>query len=543
MTFLEARRIVTQFGGGPELPFLFALSGTADPFQLYLQAAAAKRGFTARPRFLPVNTLSQHLAAGPPVEAAAYLLLPWDFLPEADWRSGVPGARTDAIDAVERARASVAAIRGLANAALIYLPAPVPPIAGSAREDRALRWGLESIAEDLGATRVSAAAFSLGAYFASGCPVGGEWLGRVAETAIKLITRPTSHPAKVLVTDLDNTLWAGVIAEDGTEGIGYRPEGAGYRHFVYQSLLARLRREGVLLVAVSRNDPAVVRPPLRSGMMPLDESDFVAVVASYHAKSAQIRQVALELNLGLDAFVFVDDNPVELEEVHQALPGIQTRAFPTRDEHLPEFLDALEALFGRAEVTEEDRARTTLYRRRLEGMAPVEAKGTNLARFLSELEMRLVVHDRSHGDRARAVQLINKTNQFNANGRRWTSEEIAAVLESGGRLFGATLADRAGSHGEIIACLVGPTGIIEAFVMSCRVFQRRVEQAFLAALAGQGHRPVAVRYAPTERNEPFRTFAQDQAFSAGNTDLLQFDASEFETAHRDDLRLFEVSWD
>jgi len=542
VNFLEARRLVAEFAGGTELPFLLALSGTPDPFRLYLQAAGAKRGRTALPRFLPFNTLHQHLATTPSGEVEVYLLLPSDLVPESDWRSGLPAARTSVQDALGHAERVAEQLRRRPRARVLYLPGPIPPVTGTIRGDQELRQGLESIAGELGATLVPAEAFSLGAYFASGCPVGGAWLGRVAELVVNALVTTARPTAKVLVTDLDNTLWSGVIAEDGPDAIEYRPEGAGFRHYVYQTLLARLRREGTLLAAVSRNDPAVVRPPLVSGQMPLSEADFVAVVASYHPKSAQIRQLAGELNLGLDAFVFVDDNPVELEEVHQALPEVLCLAFPTHDEQLPALLDHLAAVFQRRELTDEDRERTAMYRRRLEGMAPSATEGADLTAFLSTLGMRLILHDRSEGERTRAVQLINKTNQFNANGRRWTEEEIADVLARGGRLYGATLEDRSGSHGEIISCLVGPDGVIEAFVMSCRVFQRRVEHAFLAALVAGGTRPAAVRFAVTERNEPFTRFIDDPAFGPTAADLLPLDAEAFARAHAGALALMAVTW-
>ncbi len=543
MNFLEARRLLAEFPGGPELSFLFALSGTAEPFQLYLEAAGAKQGRTARPRFLPFNTLQQHLAAGGDEGPAVYLLLPWDLVPETDWRSGLPIDRARASDAIGRAEGVAEQLRRRPGASLLYLAAPVPPVIGHADGERALTHALESIAAGLGAVRVPPEAFSLSALFGSGCPVGGTWLGRVAALALEALTASRPPTAKVLVTDLDNTLWAGVIAEDGAEGVRFGSEGAGYRHYVYQTLLARLRREGTILAAVTRNDHAVVLPPLRSGSMPLKEDDFVAICASYHAKSAQIRQLAQQLNLGLDAFVFVDDNPVECEEVHQALPAVQVLRFPDRDDGLPGLLDQLSALFGRRELTAEDRERTGMYRRRLEGLAPADSDGADLTRFLGDLRMRLIVHDRSQGDRTRAVQLINKTNQFNANGRRWTTEEIEAVLARGGRLLGASLADRSGSHGEIISCLLGPEGTIEALVMSCRVFQRRVESAFLSALTGRGILPTAIRTIATDRNAPFRQFVQDPAFGTGEGDLWPFDARAYADAHQDALALFEVSWE
>ncbi len=541
MNFLEARRIVAAFSGGPELKFLFGASGTPDPFKLYLEAVGARHGVAAQPRFLPFNTLQQHLASTRPEGAEAYLLLPWDLVPELDWRSGVPADRAVVSDLLDRGRRVAERLRGR-SAFVAYLPAPVPPTTGTEADNRALEHGLAAVAAETGATLLPAEAFSMGSYFGSGCPVGGNWLGKVAEAIVAGLLTPKRASAKVLITDLDNTLWSGVIAEDGPEGIKYGPEGVGYRHYVYQTLLGRIQREGALLAAVTRNDDTVVLPPFRAGQMALAEADFVAICASYHAKSAQIRQLASQLNLGLDSFVFVDDNPIERAEVEASLPEVRVLAFPSRDDELPALLESIAGFFERRDLTAEDRERTAMYRRRLEGMVPVEAEGADLTRFLADLEMRLVIHDRTAGDRTRAVQLINKTNQFNANGRRWTDDEVGEVIDRGGRLFGASLSDRTGSHGEILSCLVGTDGVIEAFVMSCRVFQRRVEFAFLGALADRGVRPNAVRFAETERNEPFRQFIRDAAFGQLADAVLPFDMTGFAARHADAAALCEVSW-
>src|SRR5262249_27721002 len=159
--------------------------------------------------------------------------------------------------------------------------------------------------------------------------------------------------------------------------------------------------EGVLLAAVSRNDEDLAVEPLRSGRMPLGESDFVAVLASYKAKSGQIRELGNRLNLGLDAFVFVDDNKVELAEVRSQLPPVHSLEFPPTDAGLPGLLRELAQLFGRSVVTAEDRERTTMYRRRLDGMPPSQMAGADLTTFLRDLGMTLTIHDRSLGDRSR----------------------------------------------------------------------------------------------------------------------------------------------
>ena len=541
MNFLEARRVLDAFRGGEALSFALGLSGTGEPFEVYLRAAAAKRGRAAEVRFLPFNTLAQALRQPPdPAVVEVFLLLPWDFVPEADWRSGV-APTVDERQLRSQGMETAGLLTRRPAASLLYLPAPVPPLCREPAGGAALARWIESLAIGLGARLLPAEAFTLGSYFSSGCPIGGAWIGRVAEAVVEAVVERPGEPKKVLITDLDNVVWNGLLVDDGLDGIAFEPTGRGYRHFVYQSLLRRLRGEGTLLAAVSRNDHDVVAAPFRSGRMVLREEDFVAIIGSYHAKSAQIRELARQLNLGLDACVFVDDNPVELAEVSLQLPEVRCLAFPAHDDELPGFLDSLATLFAHHDITAEDRERTEMYRRRLAGMVPSDFEGADLTRFLEDLKMTLTIHDRSRGDWTRAVQLINKTNQFNLNGRRVTEAEVGAMLDAGGRLFGAALADRTGDQGEILACLVAPDGTMQSFVMSCRVFQRRVEYAFLAWLAAQPSPPTALQWASTSRNAPFQRFLAEIAGPLDGNGLVRLDAAAVAARHASDLALFAVS--
>jgi FkbH-like protein len=539
MSFLEAQRIVREFRGGEPLSFLLALSGTPDPLMLYLRAAGALRGRSVEVRTLPFNTLGQEMLRAPRGdEAEVFLLLPWDFLPELDWRSGIPSEAPALADLKSRAAAVAQQLAKRSRAKFLYLPAAVPPVLSDVAEGNSLAAFLLALAASIGARITEPAGFAMASYLASGCPVASSALSEVATTIVDLVAPRPAERAKVLVTDLDNVLWAGVVAEDADQ-IAFSPEGRGFRHFIYQTYLLKLKQEGVLLAAVSRNDPDIALGPIRSRKMKLVEEDFVAVVASYQAKSAQIRELASRLNLGLEAFVFVDDNPIELAEVAGALPAVRTVPFPGRDQALPEFLHQLSAHFPGTTLTAEDRERTDLYRRRLEGMAPSSLEGADLSAFLRDLRMVLTIHDRSAGDRERVVQLINKTNQFNLNGRRVTDEEVSGILAQGGRLFGATLEDRHGSHGETLACLIDASGEIVSFVMSCRVFQRRMEHAFLAWLCRQPGAPRRLRFERTERNTPFQQFVSGPGFSTGGSSV-ELEPGPFADAHGADLALFEV---
>jgi FkbH-like protein len=526
MTFLEAQRTIAGFGGGPELEFLFALSGTAAPLDLYLRAEAAARGRSAVVRVLPFNTLAQHIidSASLPSRPEVFLLLPWDFVPELDWRSGLPAVALDFNDLRDRAERTTQLLSRRKGARFLYLPAPIPPALATASACAALHGILESLACSVAARLLPASAFSLDTYLMTGCPVQGRSVGEVAHAVIDAAAAPPAESCKVLVTDLDNVMWHGVIAEEGLDFVHHQPEGLGYPHFLYQTLLKRLAGQGTLLAAVTRNDRATVAPAFASGRMVLDENDFVSIIASYHAKSSQIRTLAEQLNLGLDAFVFVDDNPIEIEEVSRQLPQVHCIPFPSRADALPETLAAIAARFPAVGVTDEDRARTALYRRRLDGMAPSELSGADLTGFLRDLRMELQIVDRTRGDRTRAVQLINKTNQFNLNGRRVTDDEVAAMLAEGGRLYGATLTDRTGTHGEILACIIDRGGVLRSLVMSCRVFQRQVESEFIAWLAAQ-HGSLRFDFAATPRNEPIQQFLHRLAGSGIEDGVIEIEAA------------------
>lgn len=541
MNYLEAHKIVTQFGGGPPLAFLMAISGTPDKLDLFLKAAGAARGRSVDARTLPFNTLGQALLGEPKAgEREVFVLMPWDLVPEADWRSGLLASPLDLGLIQARAAETARRLASRPNARILYLPAPLPPLFADPAVTLRLSGWLSALAGGAGGETLPADAFSLASYLSNGSPFSSKSLGLVAEAIVASAAAMAPEPKKVLVTDLDNVMWRGVIGEDGLEGIHYLSEGPGFRHFIYQTFLAKLKREGALLVAVSRNDAELANGPFVSGRMTLGADDFVAIAASYNAKSSQIREIAKQLNLGLDSFVFVDDNPIEIEEVSAAIPEIRAVRFPAADDALPGFFAEIAALFARTVVTAEDAERTAMYRRRLDGMVPIAADGADLTQFLKGLEMSLAIHDRSAGDRTRAVQLINKTNQFNLNGRRVTDEEVGAVLAGGGRLYTCVLNDRTGSHGEILSCLIDGGGTIRSLVMSCRVFQRRVEHAFFAWLGTREGRPRALDFAETPRNEPIVQFLKGPGFEklGGGEPTIMWD--EFARQHSADLALFAV---
>jgi FkbH-like protein len=541
MKFLEASRLLRDFQGGRELSFLLGASGTTDGLVFWVRAAAAARGYDAKVRTLPFNTLAQAVRSDASEGAEAFVLLPWDLLPELDWRSGVPTEGEAWATLGDRAREVATAIAARPQATTVYLSAPVPPLGPNADRSESLHHTLAGVAAEAGARVLPERFFSLEGFFRSGSPFATDYLWDLANIIVDAVAPAEVPAAKLLVTDFDNTLWHGVVGEDGPDGVKQEPDGSGFPHFVYQTYLRSLARTGVLLAGVTRNDRDLAVAPLGLGSSVLRADDFVSIIASYHAKSAQIRELAQGLNLGLEAIVFVDDNPVELAEVEAAIPEVTALRFPEAAEGLPGLLGDLARAFHRTEITQEDRKRTELYRARQAAIIPVESEGADIQDFLRSLEMRLSIHDRSAGDRTRAVQLINKTNQFNLNGVRRSDEEVEEILAGGGRLLTASLSDRHGEHGEILSYLMDSEGVVRSFVLSCRVFRRRVEHAFLAWVADHRGWPQRFEYAPTPRNEPFQRFLDVPGVTVGPEDSgAVFDRSAFEKAHGDALELFQV---
>ena len=250
MNFLEAHKIVTGFAGGPTLRFLFAISGTPDKVDLFFKAAGAKRGRTVDFWTLPFNTLGQALLSDAGSDREVFVLFPWDLVPEADWRSGFPTATLDFGALQARAQQTIDRLTRRANARLLYVPAPMPPLFADPATTSRLDGWLTAATQGAGARLLPSRVFSLASYLSTGSPFASGELGLIAETVIDNAIGEPPQPKKVLITDLDNVMWRGVIGEDGLDGIHFSSEGVGFRHFVYQTLLAKLKREGALLAAV-----------------------------------------------------------------------------------------------------------------------------------------------------------------------------------------------------------------------------------------------------------------------------------------------------
>jgi FkbH-like protein len=333
-------------------------------------------------------------------------------------------------------------------------------------------------------------------------PFYGDMLGR-------LLGARRGRSAKCLVLDLDNTLWGGVIGDDGIEGIVLgrgNPLGEGY--VALQEYARDLARRGIILAVCSKNDEANALEPFeRHPEMVLRRSDIAAFCANWQDKPDNLRAIAELLNLGLDALVFLDDNPFERYRVRDALPMVAVPEVPSEPALIPRVL-ADAGYFEALAVTDEDRHRTRHYQDN-GARAALATASTDLESYLAALQMRLIWRRFDRIGLPRIVQLINKTNQFNLTTRRYTAADVIEIMDDS-RAVGLQLRlqDRFGDNG-LIAVVIGRVQdeqafLIDSWLMSCRVLGRQVEVATLNLLAAEARQRAATdligEYRPTAKN-------------------------------------------
>lgn len=363
--------------------------------------------------------------------------------------------------------------------------------------------------------------YSPSAWYSGRVPWSMEGQRAIGEEILRLWNVTHSPRKKVLLLDLDNTLWGGVIGEDGASGIKLGQSGLGAAYRDFQKRLKELRERGTLLAIVSKNNHEDVMEVLNNHPdMILRADDFAIIKANWLPKAENIIEIANELNLGADSFVFVDDNPVEREAVKIALPEIAVPDFPAHPALLPEFGRSIgKKYFTALSISEEDLFKTRAYQ--AESRRKNEAKNfINLADFLKSLDMRLTVREVQKGDIPRAAQLAQKTNQFNLTTRRYTEKDIGQMLtDSIWKLFKASLEDKYGDFGVIALCFAkidNKKANLDTFLMSCRAMGRGVEEAFLASienhLRGMGVKEIYGQYIPTRKNKPVENFFPEHGY-------------------------------
>ena len=329
--------------------------------------------------------------------------------------------------------------------------------------------------------------------------------------------------ARLVITDLDNTLWGGVVGEDGLAGLKIGGDYPGNAFTTYQRALKSLSARGIALGIASKNDEQVVAEIFKDHPeMVVRDADFVVRRINWQPKWESIRAMAQELNLGLENVLFIDDNPVEREQVRRYLPEVKVVDLPDDPSLYAEALLASPYL-GQARLTEEDGKRLASYsaRNQLEGARGAFA---NVQEFYASLKLTLHIEALGPGNLARAAQLVVKTNQFNTTGRRYGAAELQELVDSGrGSVFVVGSEDRYSARENIGVLIVRwntpEPGIasIDNYLLSCRILGRGVEIGAIEWLkvhaAGRGMTMLVGEIIESQRNTPARRFYADCGFA------------------------------
>ncbi|MGA8764511.1 MAG: HAD-IIIC family phosphatase [Candidatus Sulfotelmatobacter sp.] len=350
-------------------------------------------------------------------------------------------------------------------------------------------------------------------------PVSASHIGLLAHEWLRFLAPLSGKIAKVLVVDLDNTLWGGVIGEDGMAGIQIGSEYPGAAYLALQRAVLDIARRGVLLAICSKNNAEDAMEVFQHhpGML-LRPSHFAAMRINWNDKAANLRDIATELNIGIDALAFMDDNPTERERVRAELPEVMVIELPGDP---AQFADAVRDFpaFERLTLSAEDRQRTELYSNQRE-RSRAEQSFASKEDFYRFLQQEAEIVPVQPVNLARIAQLTQKTNQFNLTTQRYTEQQLTEIAgRSGWDVMAIRLSDRYGDHGLVGVAITRDHNAdcdIDTFLLSCRVIGRSVETALLSCVAerarARGCTRLLGRFLPTKKNAPARSFYEQHGF-------------------------------
>lgn len=468
------------------------------------------------------------------VDAVAVLIEWPDLDSRLDFRNAGPWGRDTVASVVEHASLTLAriatAINGIKSGIPIALSLPslpIPPMFPTPGwqwsegelllKSAVLRFAAEMAAD--GRVRVVsverlahespwAARFDLKTDLKAGLPYTVKHAEVMAAALARSIAPP--EPKRGVISDLDDTLWKGIVGEVGPEQVQWDLAGDAQIHGLYQKLLGSLAEHGTLVAIASKNDPAVVAKAFERSDLILRPDQVFPIEAGWHAKSNSVTRILKTWNISADNVVFVDDSPMELAEVAAQHPGIECLLFP-KDDPLAalQLLQTLRDLCGKDRISADDALRLASIRQGAAFREQSEA-GAAPETFLMQAEAT-ITFDFASADEPRVLELVNKTNQFNLNGQRFTEadwhrqtadERMIVASVSYEDKFGPL-----GIIGVVKGCVQNDRLVVDTWVTSCRAFSRRIEHQTLRMLFDTaGTAEVYFEFAPTAKNGPLREF-------------------------------------
>lgn len=372
-------------------------------------------------------------------------------------------------------------------------------------------------------------------YYIAKMPISVDILPKVAKKVLDQVQALWGMTKKCVVLDLDNTLWGGVIGDDGLSGIQIGELGTGHAFSDFQAWLKELKNRGMLLAVCSKNNEPAAREPFeKHPEMVLRLEDISMFVANWEDKASNIRSIQKTLNIGMDSLVFLDDNPFERNLVRSMIPEITVPELPEDPALYLQYLRSL-GLFETASYSAEDAGRTRQYRQQAE-RAVFEASFQSYGDYLEGLAMKAVAAPFDVFHYPRIAQLTQRSNQFNLRTLRYTEAEIEAISKDDNKItLYFTLKDRFGDHGLIAVVILDKREdhlFISEWLMSCRVLKRGMEEfivnKILHTAADNGFRKVIGEYIPTPKNAMVKDLYENMGFERIDENRFEAEVDRFQ---------------
>lgn len=322
---------------------------------------------------------------------------------------------------------------------------------------------------------------------------------------------------KCLVLDLDNTLWGGVLGEDGIDGIQIGGDYPGNAFLYWQEALSQLAQTGIILAICSKNNEQDVFDAWdKNPFIILKKSSFSAYRINWIDKATNIKELADELNIGLDSFVFVDDNPSERELIKQTLPMVSVPDFPEKPYMLPAFFKQLvNDYFKVYSITKEDLTKTEQYKANA-NRAKLQKEFVDYEMFLQSLEMQITIESVNEFNIQRIAQMTQKTNQFNLTTKRYTDMDVRNFILAGWNIYCVSVSDKFGDYGITGCIMINNNNEIDTFLLSCRILGKGIEEVFakklFSILLSKGFVELKACYLPTAKNTQVKDFYNKLGF-------------------------------
>ena len=360
-------------------------------------------------------------------------------------------------------------------------------------------------------------------WYMSSMPYSRDGLNAVSNEIDRVLEAAFTTRKKIIALDLDNTLWGGVIGEDGVDGIELSDHKEGQRYYDFQRQLLEMKNRGIVLGIVSKNNEEDAEAAIRNHpAMLLRDNEFVSRKINWENKALNLKAMEGELNLTEGGFIFVDDNPVERETVKGECPDMLVPDFPEDTTELLSFAEDIWFDYCRPlRVLGEDLKKTQMYQNEAKRKLEMESS-LNLDDYIAKLEMVADIHRMRVTELERVVQLINKTNQFNVTTKRYTQAEVEDIAaDPNNAIYVVYSSDKYGDSGLISVIILIGSEVdvrIDTFLMSCRVMGRKLEDVILNELAAKYQRKMIGEFIPTAKNAPVRELFDRLGFSQVSDD-------------------------